>query len=89
MDFASIGMRLYKSFFNCSQEKFDLIESVRDVMIQEIMNIEKSEFEGEAVDMDNIAFASKLNFETCEDRTRGRLVRGQLCRPLCRVVVPG
>ena len=54
-----------KSFLNCSQEKFDLIESVRDVMIQEIMNIEKSEFEGEAVDMDNIAFASKLSFKNC------------------------
>ena len=43
-----------------------MIESVRDIMIQEIMNIEKSEFEGEAVDMDNIAFASKFTISSCE-----------------------
>jgi hypothetical protein len=48
----------YDDFFS-SQDKFDLIESVRDIMIQEIMNIDTSEFEGEAIDMDNIAFASK------------------------------
>ena len=64
MDFANDHIF---NFFYCSQEKFDLIESVRDIMIQEIMNIEKSEFEGEAVDMDNIAFASELTISSCEE----------------------
>jgi len=33
---------------------------LKDILVQEIMTIENSEFEGEAIDMDNIAFASEL-----------------------------
>ena len=35
------------------------VEHVRDILVQEIMNIEASEFEKEAIDMDAISFASK------------------------------
>jgi len=47
-------------FIFFSQDKSDVIESLRDILIQEIMTIENSEFEGEAIDMDTIAFASNL-----------------------------
>ena len=40
------------------------VEHVRDIMVQEIMNIEASEFENEAIGMDAISFASKY-FEKC------------------------
>ena len=33
--------------------------NVRDVLIQEVMTISNSEFEGEAIDMDSVAFAGK------------------------------
>ena len=36
------------------------VDHVRDILVQEIMNIESSEFEKEAIDMDAISFASKL-----------------------------
>ena len=42
-----------------SQDKMEVIEALRDILIQEIMTIENSEFEGEAIDMDTIAFASE------------------------------
>ena len=45
-----------------SQEKTDVIESLRDILLQEIMTLEDSEFEGEAIDMDNIAFASEFSY---------------------------
>ena len=34
-------------------------EHVRDILITEIMNIESSQFEKEAIDMDDISFARK------------------------------
>ena len=36
-----------------------IVANVRDVLIQEIMTLNNSEFEGEAIDMDSIAFAGK------------------------------
>ena len=36
------------------------VEHVRDVLVQEIMNIEGSQFENEAIDMDSISFARKF-----------------------------
>jgi hypothetical protein len=36
------------------------VEHVRDILIQEVMTIEGSEFEGDAMDMDAISFASKF-----------------------------
>jgi hypothetical protein len=53
-----------------------LIESVRDILVQEVMSIEGSDFEGVAVDMDNIAFASKL-WDTL------RLYENRLSESLC------
>ena len=32
---------------------------MRDILIQEIMTLSNSEFEGEAIDMDSVAFAGK------------------------------
>ena len=36
------------------------VEHVRDILVQEIMTIEESQFEKEAIDMDSISFARKL-----------------------------
>ena len=35
------------------------VEHVKDILIQEIMTLEKSTFEQEAIDMDSISFAGK------------------------------
>ena len=40
------------------------VDHVRDILVQEIMNIESSEFEKEAIDMDAISFASKFELLT-------------------------
>ena len=48
---------LFISIFRRMKE--NPVEHVRDIMVQEIMNIEASEFENEAIDMDAISFASK------------------------------
>jgi len=39
--------------------KRKIVANVRDVLIQEVMTISNSEFEGEAIDMDSVAFAGK------------------------------
>jgi hypothetical protein len=41
------------------ETKRKIVANVRDVLIQEIMTISDSEFEGEAIDMDSVAFAGK------------------------------
>ena len=47
-------------FFNRYREaKRKIVANVRDVLIQEIMTLSGSEFEGEAIDMDSVAFAGK------------------------------
>ena len=35
------------------------VEHVKDILIQEIMTLERSAFEKEAIDMDSISFAGK------------------------------
>ena len=44
-------------FYHYRETKRKLVSNVRDVLIQEIMTISGSEFEGEAIDMDSVAFA--------------------------------
>lgn len=40
--------------------KDDPVPTVREIFVQEIMTLAGSEFEGEAIDMDSIAFACKF-----------------------------
>ena len=49
----------YTLDFHFRRMKENPVEHVRDILVQEIMNIESSEFEKEAIDMDAISFASK------------------------------
>ena len=48
-------------FYRYRETKRKLVSNVRDVLIQEIMTISGSEFEGEAIDMDSVAFAGNGN----------------------------
>ena len=49
---------LFYSFF-FRRAKTNPVEHVKDILIQEIMTLEKSAFEQEAIDMDSISFAGK------------------------------
>ena len=46
-------------YFGFRRAKGNPTEHVRDILITEIMNIESSQFEKEAIDMDDISFARK------------------------------
>ena len=46
-------------FYIFRDVKRKIVANVRDILIQEIMTISGSEFEGEAIDMDSVAFAGK------------------------------
>lgn len=54
----NFSLLLFFSFFHISRDtKRKIVANVRDVLIQEIMTLSNSEFEGEAIDMDSVAFA--------------------------------
>ena len=54
-----IGL-IFVLFLNFRDVKRNMVAKVRDILIQEIMTLNKSEFEGEAIDMDSVAFAGKF-----------------------------
>ena len=78
--------------FVFSQDKVEVIDALRDILIQEIMTIENSEFEGEAIDMDTIAFASKYFILPCR---HGKAIqplpshKGQFYVKLCKIMFAG
>ena len=52
-------MNIFLFFYLYREAKRKIVANVRDVLIQEIMTLSGSEFEGEAIDMDSVAFAGK------------------------------